>query len=159
MQAYISLGSNIGDGPALIHAAIEILDSCESVSVVRLSSLYRTAAWGRENQPDFTNAVAELESDLSPLDLLNTLLAVEEQMGRDRSTGHWGPRSIDLDLLLCGQHTIDTENLHLPHPRMHLRKFVLEPLVELDRQVHIPGVGAALDCLLKVADQQVEQKT
>jgi len=157
MRAYIGLGSNLGDGPELIKAAIRTLERYDSISIKGMSSLYRTAPWGFEDQADFTNAVAEVETDLEPLELLRLLLKVEAGMGRDRNVDHWGPRVMDLDLLMYGDIALATPELELPHPRMHQRKFVLVPLLELNADVNIPGVGAAQNCLAGVAKQRVEK--
>lgn len=127
--------------------------------ITRVSSLYRAKPWGLEAQPDFTNAVAEFESGLAPLDILATLLAVELQLGRVRTGVRWGPRTIDLDLLSFGDAEIHLPGLDLPHPRMHRRAFVLEPLLELDPHFVIPGLGKARNWLDKLDGQGVERES
>ena len=156
-QAYIGLGSNLGDGPSRIHAATKALEHNEALSRVRVSSLYRTAPWGRGDQADFTNAAAEVETALEPDELLRELQAIETRMHRDRSVGRWGPRTIDLDLLMYEHLSMQSANLVLPHPRLHQRKFVLAPLLELNPGIVIPGIGPGADCLVLVENQRVEK--
>lgn len=157
MRAFIGLGSNVGDGRAQLVAALEGVGRLPGIKVLRCSSSYRTAAWGIENQPDFTNAVAELETSLNPSDLLGALLAVETQLGRHRSDQQWGERTIDLDLLCYEQVITKDANLELPHPRMHLRAFVLIPLTELVPEFVIPGLGSARQWLHNLEFQRVER--
>ncbi|HLF29953.1 MAG TPA: 2-amino-4-hydroxy-6-hydroxymethyldihydropteridine diphosphokinase [Xanthomonadales bacterium] len=157
MRALVGLGSNQGDGPESIGKALLELARNESVRVGRVSSLYRTAPWGIEAQAEFTNAVAEIETELEPLELLSVLLRVEQQLGRIRNAVRWGPRVIDLDLLCCDQLQLHTPELDLPHPRMHQRAFVLVPLLELDPETNIPGVGSARHCLEKLGKSAVER--
>lgn len=157
MGVFIGLGSNLGDGPALIHEALADLGSRPGIRVLRVSSLYRTAPWGRTDQPDFTNAVAELETGLEPADLLRELLDCESALGRTRETGCWGPRLIDLDLLCFEDRRVTSADLEIPHPRMHERAFVLAPLLELEPDFVIPGVGAASDRLAALGPQRVER--
>ena len=155
--AYISLGSNVGDGRVMIRKALAELDKQGDVRVVRTSGNYRTAPWGLENQPDFVNAVAQLETRLEAGQLLGLLLATEKALGRKRDGVRWGPRSIDIDLLCYGQTVCADTQLRLPHPRMHLRAFVLVPLLELAPDFIIPGVGAARDSLKRLEPQRVER--
>lgn len=157
VRAYVGLGSNLGDGRALINAALVELDRNASIHMVRCSSFYCSAARGFEAQPDFVNAVAELESSLSARELLAVLLATEEKGGRVRSPIRWGPRTIDLDLLLYGQQALRQPGLEVPHPRMHLRAFVLLPLLELVPELDIPGIGPARECLGALEKQRVEK--
>jgi len=156
-HCFIGLGSNIGNGPGIIRQALEKLSADETIEVIRTSSLYRTAAWGRTDQPDFTNSVAELITTLSAGELLQKLLQLEAGMGRNRDTGHWGPRLIDLDLLTYGDEICCTPELTTPHPRMHLRAFVLRPLLELEPEFAIPGLGSARDCLEQLEFQQIDK--
>lgn len=157
MRAFIGLGSNQGDGPEHIKRALLELVRNKTLRVARVSSLYRTAPWGHQAQPDFTNAVAEIETGLTPLELLSVLLKTEQQLGRIRSGVRWGPRIIDLDLLCCDQNQQHTPELHLPHPRMQQRAFVLVPLLELEPEMTIPGVGSARECLEKLDKSGVER--
>jgi 2-amino-4-hydroxy-6-hydroxymethyldihydropteridine diphosphokinase len=155
-RCFIGLGSNIGDGPAMIQQALEKLAEDDEIDLLRVSSMYRTAAWGRTDQADFTNAVAELTTGVSASQLLAKLLLLEQDMGRKRDTGHWGPRLIDLDLLCHADEQITTTELILPHPRMHERAFVLVPLLELEPDFEIPGLGSARKFLEKLAQQPVQ---
>jgi 2-amino-4-hydroxy-6-hydroxymethyldihydropteridine diphosphokinase len=144
-RAYVGLGSNLGDREALIRRAAEL------AGAARLSIIRETEPWGLEDQPRFLNAVAEVETDLSPRGLLDRLLEIERELGRTRDGPRYGPRLIDLDLLLFGDEVRDEPGLTLPHPRLHERAFVLEPLAELDPGLVVPGHGpvsallAALD--------------
>jgi 2-amino-4-hydroxy-6-hydroxymethyldihydropteridine diphosphokinase len=139
--AYIGLGSNLGDREAAIRAAAEL------IGVDRLSSIVETEPWGYEDQPRFLNAVAELDTELPPRVLLELLLEVERQLGRERTGPRYGPRTIDLDLLLYGGERIDEPGLEVPHPRLHERLFVLEPLAELAPDLQIPGSGTVRETL------------
>jgi len=156
-RAYVGLGSNLGDGRVLINEALAELDCHAGIRFVRRSSFYSSSAWGNEDQPDFTNSVAELDSFLSAAELLSVLLATEEKGGRVRNLVRWGPRTIDLDLLLYGHQVLHQPGLDVPHPRMHLRAFVLIPLLELAPEIEIPGVGLARDCLGALEKQGVEK--
>lgn len=139
-RAYIGLGSNLGDREATIRTALELLG--EHVWVIAVSTLRETDPWGYEDQPRFVNGVAAVETELSPRELLDGLLAVEQELGRRRGEGlRWGPRSIDLDLLLYGDETVDEPGLTVPHPRLFERRFALEPLYELDPGLVVPGRG------------------
>ena len=133
--AYVGLGSNLGDREALLRRAAEL------IGTARLSSIRETEPWGFEDQPRFLNAVAELDTGLTARRLLDRLLEVERLLGRERTGPRFGPRTIDLDLLLFGEETIDEPGLVVPHPRLHERRFVLEPLAELAPDVRIPGRG------------------
>jgi 2-amino-4-hydroxy-6-hydroxymethyldihydropteridine diphosphokinase len=144
VAAYVGLGANLGDAAATLHAAFAELGALPQTQLVRASRLYRTPAWGIAEQPDFVNAVAALETGLDARGLLDRLLGIEMRHGRDRSAGpHWGPRTLDLDLLLYGQAQIDEPGLRVPHPLMHRRAFVLAPLLEIAPDVEIPGFGPA----------------
>jgi 2-amino-4-hydroxy-6-hydroxymethyldihydropteridine diphosphokinase len=150
MNAWIGLGSNLGDGPALLQSALEYLDKLPRTRLLRYSSMYRTEPWGDSGQASFTNAVAELDTGLEPQDLLTALLEIESKLGRVRDERRWGPRLIDLDLLLMGDRRVNLPGLIVPHPLMHQRAFVLVPLAELDSQLSVPGrakVGELLSCV------------
>jgi 2-amino-4-hydroxy-6-hydroxymethyldihydropteridine diphosphokinase len=140
-RAYVGLGANLGDREATIRAALEALPG-----LVGVSKLRETDPVGVVDQPPFLNAAAALETELAPRDLLDTLLAVECELGRERRE-RWGPRTIDLDLLLYGDETIDEPGLTVPHPRLHERRFALEPLLDLDPELAIPGRGRVTDVL------------
>jgi 2-amino-4-hydroxy-6-hydroxymethyldihydropteridine diphosphokinase len=134
--AYVGLGSNLGDREATIRRAAEL------ISASRLSTIRETAPWGVENQPLFLNAVAELVAEpLTPRQLLDHLLDVERRLGRERIGPRWGPRTIDLDLLVYGELELDDPGLTVPHPLLAERLFVLEPLAELAPALKIPGKG------------------
>ena len=126
--AYIGIGSNVGDREANCRKAIELL--AEAGRVVRVSSLYRTEPVGYHEQEDFINAVAAVETDCTPDDLLRVCQAIEDRLGRKRGL-RWGPRTADLDILLYGTQVVNQPGLAIPHPRMAMRKFVLIPLVEI----------------------------
>ena len=143
-RAYVGLGSNLGDREETIRAALAALPG-----VVAVSELRETDPVGVVDQPAFLNGAAALETRLSPRELLDTLLAVEQQLGRERRE-RWGPRTIDLDLLLYGVETVSEPGLTVPHPRLHERRFALEPLVELDPELAIPGRGKVKDLLAEL---------
>ncbi|MFC6185891.1 2-amino-4-hydroxy-6-hydroxymethyldihydropteridine diphosphokinase [Pseudoxanthomonas japonensis] len=148
IQACIGLGANLGDAADTLREAVEALDHREGITVREVSRFYRTPAWGREDQPDFINAVALLETSLTPRALLERLLAVETEFGRHRPDGErWGPRTLDLDLLLYGDAVIDEPGLRVPHPHLHERAFALVPLLDVLPEARIPGYGAARDAV------------
>ena len=134
--AYVGLGANLGDREATIRRALELLGAA------RVSALIETEPWGYAEQPRFVNAVAELETDEQPRALLERLLAIERELGRTREGPRYGPRTIDLDLLLYGDEQLDEPGLVVPHPRLHERAFVLEPLAELAPDLVVPGRGS-----------------
>jgi 2-amino-4-hydroxy-6-hydroxymethyldihydropteridine diphosphokinase len=140
--AYIGLGSNLGDREGTIRRALELLSAGDDIEVTAVSSLEETDPVGYEDQPRFLNGAAALSTELSPRELLERMFAVERQLGRIRTGPRFGPRTIDLDLLLYGQESFDEPGLRIPHPRLAERRFVLEPLVELDRNLQVPGRGS-----------------
>ena len=147
MRAWIGLGGNREDSGDLVERALYRLDSAPGVRVLRRSALYRSAPWGMSAQAEFFNAVAELETSLPAESLLRRMLAIEDELGRVRAGPRWGPRCIDLDLLTYGEKELHSDELVLPHPRMALRAFVLVPILELEPDFLIPGVGPAAACL------------
>ena len=153
--AYIALGANLDDPPAQIRAALSALGQLSASRLRHHSLLYRTAPVGTHGQADFINAVAALETTLAPETLLDTLLNLEARFGRRRDY-HYAPRTLDLDLLLYDDQIIDTPRLTLPHPRMHLRAFVLVPLCEIAPDCRIPGRGKAAAWLPAVRWQAIE---
>jgi 2-amino-4-hydroxy-6-hydroxymethyldihydropteridine diphosphokinase len=154
--AYVGIGSN-QDGPVgQVEAALRELNRIPDTRLVASSSLYQTAPVGYVDQPDFTNAVASLETSLAPEKLLDELQNIETAHGRQRSFAN-APRSLDLDLLLYGQSQLRTARLTIPHPRMCERAFVLRPLVELAGDISIPGKGAASDLLRQCDGQDVKK--
>ena len=142
--AYVGLGANLGDREATIRAAI-----AELPGVVGVSTLRDTDPVGVTDQPRFLNGVAALETELRPQELLDLLLTVERRLGRERRE-RWGPRTIDLDLLLYGDEVIEEDGLTVPHPHLHERRFVLEPLAEIAPTLVIPGLGGVEDLLAEL---------
>ena len=153
-RVYVGLGANLGERAATLADAIEQLDEIEGTRVMRCSALYETAAVGFTEQPDFVNCVAELATELAPHALLHELQGIEERLGRTRSIRN-GPRTCDLDLLLYGDRVIDEPGLHVPHPRLHERRFVLDPLAELAVELRLPDGRAVSDLLAAAAGQKV----
>jgi 2-amino-4-hydroxy-6-hydroxymethyldihydropteridine diphosphokinase len=141
-RAYVGLGANLGDRSAMLRAALEQLAAEPGVSLVAVSSVRETDPVGPVDQPRFLNAAAALDTELSPRELLDRLLGIERRLGRTREGPRFGPRTIDLDLLLYGEERLDEPGLELPHPRLHERLFALEPLFELDPSLVVPGHGA-----------------
>jgi 2-amino-4-hydroxy-6-hydroxymethyldihydropteridine diphosphokinase len=138
---YIGLGSNLADPRAQVERALHALAGLPRTRLLRRSRLYRSAPWGRVDQPEFVNAVAALETDLAPRELLDALLAIERDAGRERDATRWGPRVLDLDILSYGERVIDEPGLHLPHPHLHERAFVLMPLAEVAPEFIVAGRG------------------
>ncbi len=154
--AYVGLGSNLSGPEGQIRAALDALARLPRTRVTACSSLYRTAPIGRLDQPDFVNAVARLETGLSARELLQGLLEVEARQGRVRSTPN-APRTLDLDLLLWGEAVISEPGLEVPHPRMHERAFVLQPLAEIAPAARVPGHGPVAELVAQVSAQRVER--
>ena len=149
--AAVGLGGNVGDAAAIVGEALQALDELPDTDVLRTSPLYRTPAWGNTAQADFVNAAALVRTTLEARALLDGLLAIERRFGRDRATSeHWGPRTLDLDLLLFGEATIDEPGLCVPHPHLHERAFVLLPLSTIAGQALVPGRGRVANLLAGV---------
>jgi 2-amino-4-hydroxy-6-hydroxymethyldihydropteridine diphosphokinase len=147
-DAWVALGGNQGDTRAIFRTAVSRLAAAPGITLQAVSSLYQTPPWGDAAQPPFLNAVLRLNSDREPLSLLRELQALEEALGRRRDPGRrWGPRTLDLDLLLQGQSMVDLPELTVPHPRLHERAFVLIPLNELEPGLVIPGTGSVAELL------------
>ena len=157
VRAFVGVGANLGDAPATVRAALQALGRLPGTQCVAVSSLYRSAPV-EASGPDFINAVAELRTQLPPLELLRALQAVEQAFGRVRSERN-APRTLDLDLLLYGDQVMHSDALTLPHPRLHLRAFVLRPLAELDPALPLPGLGALGPWLQRASDQAIERLT
>ncbi len=151
--AYLGVGSNLGKSKQLVHHAIERVDRHNACQISKLSSLYRSVPIGDENQPDFVNAVCKLNTLLTPHQLLELVLTIETDLGRVRTGQLNGPRLIDLDLLLYEHETVDSSQLTLPHPRLHERRFVLQPLLEIEPSIIIPNRGRGIE-LLAACDAQ-----
>lgn len=156
IRAFIALGSNLDEPAVQVSHAFGELAALPGTRLIAHSSLYRSAPWGYSNQPDFINAVAEIETRLEPRILLEMLLDIEHQRGRIREFLN-APRVLDLDLLLYDGLVFHEHGLTLPHPRMHERAFVLMPLTEIAPDCIIPGHGSALACLDRCADQLLER--
>ena len=154
--AYVGIGSNLDEPKSHVCLAFEDLAAIQGTSVLKRSSLYRSAPVGYADQPDFVNAVAEIETSLPASRLLAELKGIETRHGRRRSFRN-APRPLDLDILLYGEVTMNLAHLTLPHPRMHERAFVLKPLYEVAPHASIPGVGTVKDCLEKTAEQVAER--
>lgn len=145
--AYLGLGTNLGDKEKNLKEAIRILKEHEGINIIRESSFYITEPVGYENQPDFLNAVVQIETNLSPFELLEACRFVENELKRERII-RWGPRIIDVDILLYEDLVIASDELSIPHPRMHERKFVLEPLAEIAPNVIHPSLKITVKKLL-----------
>jgi 2-amino-4-hydroxy-6-hydroxymethyldihydropteridine diphosphokinase len=155
-RAFIALGSNLQQPQQQVQQAFNELASLPKTSLIKHSSLYRTAPVGYDNQPDFINAAAEIETGLAPLELLHALLALESTHGRERPFPN-APRVLDLDLLLYDDMVMNTAELTLPHPRMHERGFVLLPLAEIAPDLIIPKYGNITQLAQTCIDQGVEK--
>jgi 2-amino-4-hydroxy-6-hydroxymethyldihydropteridine diphosphokinase len=150
-RAYVALGSNLGDRERTLRAALEALAAEPGIDVVAVSRFYDTGPVGYVDQPRFLNGAAALETELPARELLERLLAVELRFGRSREdVPPQGPRTIDLDLLLYGDAEIDEPGLRVPHPRLHERRFVLEPLADLDPALEVPGNGQVQEILARL---------
>ena len=155
---FLSLGSNLGDRETKIREALDLLAGDPDIRVERTSSLYETAPVGMSEQPDFINAVALVETDLPPSELLRRVQRIESALGRDRNQ-HWGPRIIDLDILLYGDQSVDTAFLTIPHPRMMERAFVMAPLAEIAPDLRLPDGRTPGQVLEALKDQRVDRLT
>lgn len=140
-RAYVGLGANLGEREEALRAAVAALDATEGVEVVAVSTLRETDPVDYLDQPRFLNGAVAIDTTLTPRELLDALLAVERSLGRTRDGPRFGPRTIDLDLLLYGDESFDEPGLTIPHPRLHERAFALEPLAELDPGLVVPGHG------------------
>lgn len=156
VKAVISLGSNLGDSAELLRIAEEKLSECEGIRMGKCSSLYRTSPYGVTEQPDFLNACLTFDTFLEPEELLEFMQEIEAECGRERKE-HWGPRTLDLDLLFYGDRVIRTERLVVPHPQIAKRMFVMEPLKEIDPYLPHPLTGKTVEEMweeLKEKEQQ-----
>ena len=157
-EVYIGLGSNLedysGSPETQLDRAIESISQHPDINLMAVSPRYQTQAIGPGNQPDYINAVARLNTELLPLDLLDCLQQIEHKQGRVR-TIRWGARTLDLDILLYNDQVIDSERLTVPHPRMHERAFVLAPLRDLDASIMLPNGESILSLLANCSDQGI----
>ncbi len=141
-RVFIGLGSNQGDSLAILKQAVIQVNALPNTRIVKVSSYYQTPAWGGIEQADFINAALELHTLFTPQELLEQLLDIERQHGRNRKLElHWGPRRLDCDILLFGQRILRSESLSIPHQRLAQRAFVLVPLAEIDASLPVPGFG------------------
>jgi 2-amino-4-hydroxy-6-hydroxymethyldihydropteridine diphosphokinase len=140
-RVYVGLGANLGDRERTLRAAVDALGAAEGIEVVAVSRLRDTEPVGVGEQPRFLNGVVALETTLGARELLDRLLEIEQRFGRVRAPGEHAPRTLDLDLLLYGDDELDEPGLRVPHPRLHDRRFVLEPLAELAPGLVVPGRG------------------
>ncbi len=149
-RAYVALGSNLDDPRSQVERGIEALSALPQTRLIARSRLYRSAPWGVVDQPEFVNAAAALDTALAPCELLDALLAIELAAGRSRDGARWGPRTLDLDLLLYGDMVLHEPGLELPHPHLHERVFVLLPLAEIAPDLEVPGHGRVADLLVTI---------
>lgn len=160
INACIGLGANLGHPGDAVRLAMQALDELPGSRVLAASRLYRTPAWGRIDQPDFINAAVLLQTELAPQELLKHLLAIERDAGRSRDSEiasmRWGPRVLDLDLLLYGERLINEPGLRVPHPHLHERAFALVPLAEIAPDANFPGHGSVSAALRNVDVDGVE---
>lgn len=157
VSAFIGLGSNLGEREQTIRDAVRSLAELPETELGPCSSLYETAPVGHIEQPDFLNAVCQINTRQNAEELLRILLAMESAAGRQRTGEHGGPRTLDLDLLIYGSGHIDKHGLQIPHPRMHERAFVLYPLSEIAPQLVIPGHGAVKELCAQCSDQTIRK--
>ena len=158
VTAFIGLGSNLGDSIKTLSGARSELAALSETGEAVCSSFYRSAPLGLTDQPDFINAVCKIETRLAPQALLSSLLNIEQQHGRVRTTAN-APRTLDLDLLLYGDQVVAGPDIEVPHPRLHERAFVLYPLLEIAPNIAIPGLGPARELVKKCGDQVIERLT
>lgn len=157
VHACVGLGANLGHPQATLRQAAEALAALPGTRLLALSRFYRTPAWGRLDQPDFVNAAALLQTTLPPDGLLQALLRIEREAGRERGQdSRWGPRVLDLDLLLYGGRILDLPGLRVPHPHLHERAFALVPLAEIAPAEPFPGHGTVADALARIDPGNVE---
>lgn len=155
MLAYIGLGSNLGDPEDQVLRAMQTLCELPEIRLLNRSSLYRSPPMGMAGQPDFVNAVAKISTDLYPMELLATLQEIEQQHQRVRTAQRWGPRTLDLDILLYGDLQMHTKELQIPHPGLSEREFVLIPLQEMEGDLMIPGQGSLRGLIDRLPEHQL----
>jgi 2-amino-4-hydroxy-6-hydroxymethyldihydropteridine diphosphokinase len=155
-DAYVALGSNLGDPAANVRAGFEALAMMRDTRLAAISSLYRNPPVGYADQPDFVNAVAKIETGLEPRALLDALLAIERRFGRVRDFPN-APRTLDLDIVLYASDTVDEPGLTIPHPRMHERAFVVVPLAEIAPDLVVPGHGSVSGLVRQVGADRLQK--
>jgi len=157
VRAWVGLGGNLGDVQATLNEALMALDGLPQTSIRSQSAFYRSPPWGRTDQPAFINAVVELQTRLAPRVLLDYLLEIESRFGRVRKPeDKWGPRKLDLDLLVFGDEQLNQPGMHVPHPRLSERAFVLVPMNEIAPRLDIPGHGVVHELLAGVDATGIE---
>jgi len=154
-RCYIGLGSNLGASKDTLDSAVEAIQSIQDLEQFQISSYYQSKPHGPQDQPDYINAVATFTISLAPEALLNQLQTIENKHGRVRSGKQWTARTLDLDILLYGNHQIDTDRLKVPHPWMKQREFVLYPLYEIAPDLTLPDGSSLKDCLDEVSDDNL----
>jgi 2-amino-4-hydroxy-6-hydroxymethyldihydropteridine diphosphokinase len=156
-RVYIGLGSNLENPVDQVNSALDSLRKLEHSKLTSVSSLYISKPMGPADQPDFINAVACLETSLEPNVLLDALQGIEQAHGRQRGDMRWGPRTLDLDILLYGDKSIKSERLSVPHPGLHERSFVLYPLQEINPDLQIPGYGHIAELITHCSSDRLER--
>ena len=149
-RAFIGLGANLGDREVAVRRALEALEAHDDVELLAVSRMRETDPVGFVDQPRFVNAACAVDTTLSPHALLDVLLGIERSLGRRRGGERYGPRTIDLDLLVYGAEVVDEPGLRVPHRRLHERRFVLEPLLDLDPDLVVPGRGRVDELLARL---------
>ena len=149
-RAYVGLGANLGPREVTLLRAADLLAAEPGIEMLEISQLRETDPVGDVDQPSFLNGAVAVETTLAPRELLDVLLRIERELGRVRDCERWGPRTIDLDLLVYGDVVVDEEGLRVPHPRLHERRFALEPLTDLEPELEIPGRGSVSELLAKL---------
>lgn len=157
IRAYVGIGSNLENPVAQVKEAVEELKVLPDTILAACSSLYSGKPMGPQDQPDYVNAVVALDTLLSPAELLRQLQRIEELQGRERDGEQWGPRILDLDLLLYGRKTVDADGLKVPHPGMHERDFVIVPLAEIAGNLNIPGHGLLTTLINNVENHSLKK--
>lgn len=152
ITAYIAVGSNLADPVSQANLAIEMLKSLPRSTFIATSQLYSSTPMGPQNQPDYINAIVAIKTELTPIELLDCTQKIELEQGRVRKDERWGPRTLDLDIVLYGNEVIDSERLTIPHYGMKEREFVLYPLAEIAPSLQLPD-GTELTALLKIVDK------
>lgn len=158
--AVVGLGGNVGDSGQTLRRAFQALEDLPDSTVLATSPLYRTPAWGVEDQADFINAAAAISTALAPQALLDALFGIERDFGRVRAadgSDRWGPRTLDLDLLLYADAVIDAPGMRVPHPRLHERAFALVPLLDVAPDAGIPGIGPARAALAALDAGEIQR--